>query len=70
MCGSWLPVGVDPTGQLARFGESYGRTVGSRLHVISLGQGQGPIAESVLAVAVKMGDWVCLQVRQGRGSMY
>jgi dynein heavy chain len=36
--------------------------VGSRLHVISLGQGQGPIAESVLAVAVKMGDWVCLQV--------
>lgn len=46
-----------------RFGEGMGRSVGGRLHVISLGQGQGPIAESTLALAVKAGDWVCLQVR-------
>jgi dynein heavy chain len=34
---------------------------GRRLQVISLGQGQGPIAESVLAQAQQLGHWVCLQ---------
>jgi dynein heavy chain len=34
---------------------------GRRLQVISLGQGQGPIAESVLAQGVAQGHWVCLQ---------
>ena len=36
--------------------------VGARLHIISLGQGQGPIADSTLNLAIKSGDWVCLQV--------
>jgi hypothetical protein len=44
-----------------RFGQSQGRPVGSHLHIISLGQGQGPIAESFLNNAIKTGDWICLQ---------
>lgn len=39
--------------------------LGERLHMISLGQGQGPIAEMLIAQAAKAGDWVCLQVRKG-----
>lgn len=34
---------------------------GRRLQVISLGQGQGPIAEAVLSQAQQHGFWVCLQ---------
>ena len=30
--------------------------------MISLGQGQGPIAEMLMHQAAKAGDWVCLQV--------
>ncbi|KAJ9522811.1 hypothetical protein QJQ45_019799, partial [Haematococcus lacustris] len=56
-----LSQGADPTASLVRFGDSLGRPVGSRLHIISLGQGQGPIAESTLGMAVRAGDWVCLQ---------
>ena len=32
-----------------------------RLKTISLGQGQGPIAEAQIATGVEVGDWVCLQ---------
>ena len=33
-----------------------------RIHAISLGQGQGPVAEKLIANATKTGDWVFLQV--------
>ena len=32
------------------------------IQAISLGQGQGPVAEKLIASAVKVGDWVFLQV--------
>lgn len=47
--------------------ETYGRLVTYhcifRIHAISLGQGQGPVAEKLILSAVKSGDWVFLQVR-------
>jgi len=33
-----------------------------RLQAISLGQGQGPVAEKLIGHAIKSGDWVFLQV--------
>ena len=33
-----------------------------RIHAISLGQGQGPVAEKLIANATANGDWVFLQV--------
>ena len=33
-----------------------------RLQAISLGQGQGPVAEKLISHAIKSGDWVFLQV--------
>ena len=44
-----------------------GRVIGTHLHIISLGQGQGPIAESTLNMAIRSGDWVCLQVSRVAG---
>ena len=32
-----------------------------RIHAISLGQGQGPVAEKMISAATKNGDWVFLQ---------
>jgi len=32
-----------------------------RIHAISLGQGQGPVAERMISAAMKNGDWVFLQ---------
>lgn len=46
---------------LQRFGLKMDREAGQRLHIISLGQGQGPIAESTVSKALPVGDWVCLQ---------
>lgn len=56
-----LSTGADPTAMLQRFAEKCGYVTGERLHMISLGQGQGPIAEMLINQAVKTGDWVCLQ---------
>ncbi|KAJ9531756.1 hypothetical protein QJQ45_021904, partial [Haematococcus lacustris] len=56
-----LSTGADPTAMLQRFAERKGWLPGERLHMISLGQGQGPIAEMLIAQAAKAGDWVCLQ---------
>jgi len=59
-----LSTGVDPTPILQRFAS---QAVGDRedgdfeLHIISLGQGQGPIAESTIRKACATGHWVCLQ---------
>ena len=55
--------GTDPTAALSHFAKSQGRAVGQGLHLISLGQGQGIVAEGIVHVAMKAGDWVCLQVR-------
>lgn len=57
-----LSSGSDPSATLSKFGASLNREAGNRLHIISLGQGQGPIAESTLRSSIKNGDWVCLQV--------
>ena len=55
-----LSVGADPTGMLSRFGTTMDRKPNDRLHIVSLGQGQGPVAEQLVAKARQTGDWVCL----------
>ncbi|KAK3247052.1 hypothetical protein CYMTET_43439 [Cymbomonas tetramitiformis] len=56
-----LSTGADPTGMLQRFAAEKGWVAGERLQIVSLGQGQGPIAKMLIEKAVKTGDWVCLQ---------
>ncbi|GBF88264.1 dynein heavy chain axonemal protein, partial [Raphidocelis subcapitata] len=56
-----LSTGADPMAALQRFGDRRGWAMGGRLHLISLGQGQGPLAESLVKHAAGVGDWVCLQ---------
>jgi len=56
-----LSTGADPTSMLQRFAEKMGWAAGDRLHMISLGQGQGDIAANLIVRAGKDGDWVCLQ---------
>ena len=34
---------------------------GAGLKIVSLGQGQGPIAERLMEMGRQTGDWVCLQ---------
>lgn len=54
-----LSSGADPTDYLFQLAESQGKTAGMR--IISLGQGQGPIAERVIETSARTGEWVCLQ---------
>ena len=54
-----LSTGADPTKMLLDFAEEKGFM--STMSIISLGAGQGPIAENLIAQGVKKGQWVCLQ---------
>ena len=54
-----LTPGADPMTDLLKLAEELG--FGNKLQVISLGQGQGPIAERAISEAADKGLWVCLQ---------
>nr|XP_060479238.1 dynein axonemal heavy chain 6 [Panthera onca] len=54
-----LSTGSDPMGAFQRFARDSGYS--ERVQAISLGQGQGPIAERMIKDAMKSGNWVFLQ---------
>jgi dynein heavy chain len=54
-----LSPGSDPVSLMLKFARERGYS--DRLFIISLGQGQGPIAEDLLKRSVINGDWVFLQ---------
>ncbi|XP_077201567.1 dynein axonemal heavy chain 6 isoform X2 [Paroedura picta] len=54
-----LSTGSDPMGAFQRFAKERGYS--ERVESISLGQGQGPIAEKMIKDALKSGNWVFLQ---------
>ena len=54
-----LSPGADPTAELLRLADARGYN--RKLKVVSLGQGQVPIAEAAVADAIDAGHWVCLQ---------
>jgi dynein heavy chain len=56
-----LSYGSDPVTQLKKFAGSPKMGMGDKLQMISLGQGQGPIAEELVRKAMVSGDWVFLQ---------
>ncbi|KAF1784043.1 P-loop containing nucleoside triphosphate hydrolase [Phytophthora cactorum] len=55
-----LSPGADINDYLLELAKQEGKD-GSGLKIISLGQGQGPIAEALMKQAKQTGDWVCLQ---------
>uniref|UniRef100_A0A8P4KSK9 AAA+ ATPase domain-containing protein n=1 Tax=Dicentrarchus labrax TaxID=13489 RepID=A0A8P4KSK9_DICLA len=54
-----LSTGSDPMGAFQRFAKDRGCS--GQVESISLGQGQGPIAEKIIHAALKSGKWVFLQ---------
>ncbi len=54
-----LTPGAAPMTELMKLAEEMGYA--NKLFAISLGQGQGPIAENAIAEAAEKGGWVCLQ---------
>ncbi|KAF3425858.1 hypothetical protein E2986_01736 [Frieseomelitta varia] len=54
-----LSPGSDPMGALTTFAGNMNFL--ERFHSISLGQGQGPIAQNLIEQAQNNGEWVCLQ---------
>lgn len=55
-----LSTGSDPFVAFQRFATDMGMR--DRVHSISLGQGQGPVAEKMIMSAKPKGDWIFLQV--------
>jgi dynein heavy chain len=54
-----LSTGADPTNMLLRFAREM--EYSDRIHIVSLGQGQGPTATKLFKNGMKTGDWVLLQ---------
>eukprot|EP00770_Monocercomonoides_exilis_P008083 MONOS_8041.1-p1 / transcript=MONOS_8041.1 / gene=MONOS_8041 / organism=Monocercomonoides_exilis_PA203 / gene_product=dynein haevy chain 9, inner dynein arm 5 / transcript_product=dynein haevy chain 9, inner dynein arm 5 / location=Mono_scaffold00292:32264-47119(-) / protein_length=4951 / sequence_SO=supercontig / SO=protein_coding / is_pseudo=false len=54
-----LSHGADPTQRVIRFARERG--FGDRLRMLSLGQGQGPVAVEMMEQAAQKGEWVFLQ---------
>uniref|UniRef100_A0A8D9F093 Dynein heavy chain 6, axonemal n=1 Tax=Cacopsylla melanoneura TaxID=428564 RepID=A0A8D9F093_9HEMI len=54
-----LSPGSDPVANFQRFSADIGYR--DRVHAISLGQGQGVLADKLVAKAIETGDWVFLQ---------
>merc|ERR1719230_2220080 len=55
-----LSPGQDPMTELLKFADARGFG-GKRTQAISLGQGQGPIAQRLISDALSNGSWVVLQ---------
>lgn len=53
-----LSPGADPIADLISLAK--GRGMDQRLKIISLGQGQGKIAQKMISGGQQSGDWVCL----------
>ncbi|KAJ3207853.1 Dynein heavy chain 6, axonemal [Entophlyctis luteolus] len=56
-----LSTGSDPISALMKYAATKDMNSTDKLLMISLGQGQGPIAEELIKRATKRGDWVFLQ---------
>jgi len=56
-----LTSGSDPTQYLLHLAKQQGYRPGENLKLVSLGQGQGPIAEKLVSEGLVAGHWVCLQ---------
>eukprot|EP00965_Chrysotila_dentata_P103920 3431703-Pleurochrysis_carterae.AAC.1 len=56
-----LTSGSDPTQYLLQLAKQQGYRAGENLKLVSLGQGQGPIAERLMSEGAAAGHWVCLQ---------